>query len=86
MRKPFLIKVEDGSEEKLGNSIMPGNEHHPAELMNDIGKPRPLRAGGPDLRKIFDKSYPAVAHMVMNEILDERDDVGSLCDFVEEDE
>lgn len=41
---------------------------------------------GLKLGKTFDKAYPGIADMVMNEMLDEQDEAGSLCDFVEDDE
>ncbi|KAK7179223.1 hypothetical protein PSPO01_14741 [Paraphaeosphaeria sporulosa] len=47
---------------------------------------RRRRVGGPDITKSFDKQYPLIAERVENEMLDEADDAGSLCEFVTADE
>ena len=83
MRKSFTIKVEEGSgdtKDSLATLLdLP-------ELRNDNKEANQVRTRGPDLGKTFDKNYPAVAEMVVNKILDERDEVGSLTDFVDDDD
>lgn len=41
---------------------------------------------GLDITKSFDCQYPLIAEMVENQMLDDEDDMGSLCDFVTADE
>ena len=41
---------------------------------------------GPNISKGFDRCCPLVVEMVNNNVLDEEDDVGSLVDFVTDDE
>ena len=54
--------------------------------MSEQGEGGARRGGlGPDIGKTFDRAYPGVVGMVMNEILDEQDEAGSLCEFVESD-
>ena len=55
------------------------------ELRNDTEATQ-VRTRGLGLGKTFDKNYPAVSEMVVNGMLDERAEVGSLAGFVDDDD
>jgi hypothetical protein len=44
------------------------------------------RGHGPNITASFDKQYPHIAELIENQMLDEQDDAGSLCEFITADE
>ncbi|KAL5374680.1 hypothetical protein DPSP01_011771 [Paraphaeosphaeria sporulosa] len=96
-RPDFVVKVEAGEE---GEEILVKAEADDragsgmVTLSSLLATPHPSttagnrrrRVGGPDITKSFDKQYPLIAERVENEMLDEADDAGSLCEFVTADE